>query len=112
MTVRCSDRCKYNTGLAPSTRMTAAPAKPPSRRQSAIPGPQAPYEPHSVPQRVTGAPLPRGRPSLAVLPEMAAPVQALQPPRAAMKPRKSLAGAALRINMPVDARGQQSVTQQ
>ena len=100
-----------NTGLPPSTRMTAAPAKPPSRRQSAIPAPQAPCEPHSAPQRVTGAPLPRGRASLAVLPEMAVPVQAQQLPRAAMKPRKSLAGAALRINMPVDARGQQSVTQ-
>ena len=85
--------------------MTAAPAKPPSRRQSAMPAPQVPCE-HSAPQRVTGVPLPRGRASLAVLPEVAAPVQAQQPPRVAMKPRKSLAGAALRINMPVDARGQ------
>ena len=34
------------------------------------------------------------------------PAQAQPPARASMKPRKSLAGAALRINLPVDATGQ------
>ena len=97
-------------GMPAHDRAIPHPSKPPTRRQSAIPAPQVAWEAQSAARRVSGLGKPpgRGRFSVAAPPEATALVSAQgQPPaRASMKPRKSLAGAALRINMPVDVTGQ------
>ena len=100
------------TGVPAVDRAAPAPAKPPARRQSAIPAPQGARETAGAARRFTMKPPPRERFSIAASAEAAAlaqgqlPAQAQPPMRASMKPRKSLAGAALRINLPVDASGQ------
>ncbi len=99
-------------GLPPLDRMAPAPAKPPARRQSAIPALHTARDAAGPARHLSGKPPPRGRFSIAAPAEAAAlaqsqlPAQPQPPPaRASMKPRKSLAGAALRINLPVDATG-------